>query len=91
MGVAFRKQLSALTQPGPTPLITPTNVTETVGWAAWLVFCQGFQVRGCSCEIFSLPHEILKQIDCLVWSRRGPSKTESVSTLWNIILLGTVV
>lgn len=91
MGVVFRKQLSAPTQPGPTLPITPKKCQrETVGWAAWLVFCQGFQVRGCSCEIFSLPLEILKQIDCLVWSRRGPSKTESISTLWNI-LLGMVV
>lgn len=76
---------------GSNPTDNPQEMSEKLGWAAWLVVCQGFQVRGCSCEIFSLPLEILKQIDCLVWSRRGPSKTESISTLWNIILLDMVV
>lgn len=30
-------------------------------------------------------------MDCLAWSRWGPSKSESISILWNIILLGMVV
>lgn len=50
-----------------------------MGWAAWLVFVKAFRLE--VAPVRSFPLEILKQINCLVWSRRGPSKTKYLNSL----------
>lgn len=90
MGVSVYEAALSSNVAGSNPTDNPQEMSERLEDVTCLVLAclEGFHVRGSSCESFSPPLESLKQMDCLAWSRWGPSKSESISDSLEYYLAG---